>query len=1065
MSLDNHIALDTARRVVEACAGSGKTWLLSSRIARALLEGTPPREILALTFTNKAAAEMRTRVIGHLKEMTNLSDDKLEIKLREWGLAGDALTKAMVGARDLLARYLLDPQPPVIATFHSWYVRIAAMAPLSLAGIATRSLSQRSWDLMRQAWKLFYAEEMAHLPYAALVASMGGSATRQAMENWVQNRVEWAAFGQHLALDRMSPNQAREVLSQAEHLNQQAIQTFFQEQSESAARLAKAFAQCDGRELFCEMLTRWQPSDLDALVKFLFAKIEPNMQLDSTETPPARYRLKGGSHVLIRKGTELKKWGVNAAQYSAEVESLVNALITLLDTNSARLLQAQTQALWLCGKALVACLDRVMAKTNEIDFTGLELTAWHLMGGQASAGFHERLDQTISHVLVDEFQDTNPVQWAMLREWLGQYVQADQVLRAQAPKVFLVGDPKQSIYRFRRADPQVFRVASDWLCQHYGATVLPTNTTRRCGPQVVDFLNAAMPGADPSHRYQTHESQTSDRQGFVAKLPVASDWSAEGALIAQALAHIKSEHAELQWSDMRILVRSRTHMAGYEQALAKAGIPFVSDRTGGLLKEPEIRDVIALLRCLAFPWSDVDCAHALKSPIFGCSDTELARIAAVTSTDGPRSFYEKLSILANAPNTATIVKEAHAALSQWMSWSDQLPVHDLLDRIIHRQDVFERMAGRFAQGRGVQCIANLEAFLTLALDLDTGRFPSLARFLQELHRWSQVKDADAPGPGVMPSTDAVMLSTIHSAKGLEADVVVLAGLLDRDKSDAGMRWLVDWNDARDQVLGVAAWCSGEPMNPTVKRALLDDRRQSDDEDFNLLYVGCTRARRFLVFSATEGGKNVDKKWFTKVADHCDEMELPANAPQTLAPSALTWRGMRFEKHGDGAIVRPAPESLAVRQGKALHRLLEFGPAIAPNQRARLMAPFALPKDAQAEVMDAVERISRSDLSAQIFSRNQLSYAEREWPTADGIARPDRIIRISEDPETWWIIDFKWQVLESEISDYAKQLAHYQTLMQSIRPQAAVKAMILTSLAECWPLVEGRLLSPAQSKSR
>ena len=1059
MSLDNHIALDTSRSVVvEACAGSGKTWLLSSRIARALLEGTPPREILALTFTNKAAAEMRTRVVGHLKELADLPDDTLETKLRDWGLTGEALSKAMLDARGLLARYLLDPQPPVIATFHSWYVRLAAMAPLSLAGIATRSLTQRPWDLLRQAWKLFYAEEMDGLPYAALVASMGDSPTRQAMEAWVQSRVEWAAFGQQLGLDQMAADQARELLMQAEQLNQQAVASFFAEQSACAQGLAKAFAQCAGRESFCEMLNRWQPSDLDGLVKFLLTKIDTDAQLDSTETPPARYRMKGGSHVLIRKGTELKKWGANAAQYSAEVELLVGALTRLLDANSARLLHAQTQTLWLCGNALGKCLDRVMAKTNEIDFTGLELTAWHLMGGQASAGFHERLDQTISHVLVDEFQDTNPVQWAMLREWLGQYVQADQVLRSQAPKVFLVGDPKQSIYRFRRADPQVFRVASDWLCQHYGAIVLPTNTTRRCGPQVVNFLNAAMPGADPSHRYHTHESHTTDREGFVAKLPVASDWSAEGASIAQALAQIKTEHAELKWSDMRILVRSRTHMAAYEQALAAAGIPFVSDRTGGLLKEPEIRDVMALLRFLAFPWSDVDCAHALKSPIFGCADRQLAAIAAVTSADGPLSFYEKLKTLANQSDTAAIFKETCASLAQWIDWSAQLPVHDLLDRMIHRQDVFDRMAGRFAHGRGLQCIANLEAFLTLALDLDTGRFPSLARFLQELHRWSQVKDADAPGPGVMPSTDAVMLSTIHSAKGLEADVVVLAGLLDRDKSDVGVRWLVDWSDSRDQVRGVAAWRSGEPMDPTVKRALLDDRRQSGDEDFNLLYVGCTRARRFLLFSATEGGKNADKKWFTKVADHCQEMMLSPIAAQGSAAPALRWRGLRFDKQGNGAIARATPDSLAVRQGKALHRLLEFGPNIAPNQRTRLIAPFALPSDAQAAVVRAVERIAQSEIAERIFSKHLLAYAEREWPTADlGLARPDRIVRVSEDPETWWIIDFKWQVLASEMSDYAKQLAGYQALMQSIRPQARVFAKILTSEAEIWDLDQGRLV--------
>ncbi len=324
MSLNHQIALDTSRSVVvEACAGSGKTWLLSSRIARALLEGTPPREILALTFTNKAAAEMRTRVIGHLKEMAELPDEKLEIKLREWGLAGDALTRAMVQAKDLLARYLLDPQPPVIATFHSWYSRLAAMAPLSLAGIATRSLSQRPWDLMRQAWKQFYAEEMEGLPYAALVASMGSSAARQAMESWVQSRVEWAAFGRRLGLDQGSAEQAKALLMQANRSNQQAIDAFYAEQAACAQRLAKAFADCTGRELFCEMLNRWQPSDLDALVKLLLAKIDTDAQLDSSEMPPARFRMKGGSHVLIRKGTELKKWGAQAGEYSADVESFI----------------------------------------------------------------------------------------------------------------------------------------------------------------------------------------------------------------------------------------------------------------------------------------------------------------------------------------------------------------------------------------------------------------------------------------------------------------------------------------------------------------------------------------------------------------------------------------------------------------------------------------------------------------------------------------------------------------------------------------------------------------------
>ena len=106
-------ALDTSKSVVvEACAGSGKTWLLSSRIARAILEGTPPRSILALTFTNKAAAEMRTRVVSHLKEMATLASPQLEAKLRSWGLTGEALTAGMLRAPRVFAKMALHWKLP-----------------------------------------------------------------------------------------------------------------------------------------------------------------------------------------------------------------------------------------------------------------------------------------------------------------------------------------------------------------------------------------------------------------------------------------------------------------------------------------------------------------------------------------------------------------------------------------------------------------------------------------------------------------------------------------------------------------------------------------------------------------------------------------------------------------------------------------------------------------------------------------------------------------------------------------------------------------------------------------
>lgn len=1103
MSLDNAMALDTSRSViVDACAGSGKTWLLSSRIARALVEGTPPRSILALTFTNKAAAEMRHRVVEHLREMANCSADRLREKLQEWGLAGNALEQAMHHAPCTLTRLLTDPQPPTISTFHSWYTRLVAMAPLSTAGWATMTLSTQSWELMRKSWQLFYSDHADDSPYAALVQIMGASAIRDAMEEWVFSRVEWQAFAQHLPLSQSSSDAANEALKEALKNNQAAISRFYQDQAARAARLADAYqGEEKQRADFYRALCNWAPDQIDQLQKALLTPKDLESRLSGPSA--SRFQLKWGEGRFIRQA-DRTRWGNRSAALEDDILMLAEDFMQLLDHNTVRLTQARNQALWACGSRLGRCMEAVMAQSHETDFAGLELAAWELLAGRFSQQFHARLGAQIRHVLVDEFQDTNPVQWAMLKAWFSEYLQADASFYESKPSVFLVGDPKQSIYRFRRADPQVFQAASDWLRTHYDAVQLTTNTTRRCSASVVSLLNAAMPGL-AGGRFQRHDTHSSFG-GMVARLPVAdvtataSKWRAEGDQIAMALHQLRAITPDWSWSNVRLLSRTRTHMVDYEQALQAAGIPFVSDRSGGLIHEPEIRDVIALLRFLAYPWSDADLAHALKSPIFGITDAQLIRIVghwpsivtskatgrattAVQTQDHP-SLFQRLEDLVHAPDATPELRAAADRLRNWLGLAEQLPVHDLLDRVLHEQNVFDRIAQRFAQTRGLQSLANLEAFLELALELDTGRLPSLQRFLQEMERWSHAPAKEAPGPGPMPVTDAVQLSSLHSAKGLEADVVVLAGMLDTEGKDKGLRWLMHWNVGRDQLLGVAAWKSDEPIDASIGAALHDEQRQARHEDFNLLYVGITRSKKVLLLSAAQGNKD---RWYDQLEHACplwdprqtigefqsqafsdvlgqelSAKEKDAHAKRQHPLPLGHWRGIRLgTPHGERRIADPTSDRLVIRQGKALHRLLEFGPALRADMARQLLAEFALPRAARDEVMQAVLKIGQHSVSQAVFHPECLAFAEAEWPDIDQnagrVLRPDRVVRISESPETWWVIDFKWRVLPSELSDYANQLRNYQQLFQSIRPNAVVEAKILTADAQCWALRGERLI--------
>ncbi|MEY3982344.1 MAG: hypothetical protein RLZZ281_1213, partial [Pseudomonadota bacterium] len=182
---------------------------------------------------------------------------------------------------------------------------------------------------------------------------------------------------------------------------------------------------------------------------------------------------------------------------------------------------------------------------------------------------------------------------------------------------------------------------------------------------------------------------------------------------------------------------------------------------------------------------------------------------------------------------------------------------------------------------------------------------------------------------------------------------------------------------------------------------------------------------------------------------------------SVASPVPTWRSLHAPTTVTPVSARVAIETLAMRQGKALHRLLELGARLPDALAARAIAEFALPTSAREAVLHAAQTIADSPIASIVFDPDRLAYAEAEWPTRfpgmPAIMRPDRIVRVETTPETWWIIDFKWAVLDSELADYAQQLAGYVQEFQAIRPQATICAKILTAKAHEWRLIEGRLV--------
>lgn len=310
----------------------------------------------------------------------------------------------------------------------------------------------------------------------------------------------------------------------------------------------------------------------------------------------------------------------------------------------------------------------------------------------------------------------------------------------------------------------------------------------------------------------------------------------------------------LQYSDIIILLRQRTHVSAYEQALRTAHIPYLSDSKGALLDNLEIRDLECLLNILISPYDNLALAQVLRSPIFNLDSEQLLPLAAFEHG----SWYERLGQLAGQQPYQYI----HAQLEDWRALAGQIPVHDLLDRIFHQAEIERRYLAAWPEALRPRVSASLTRFIELALEVDNGRYPSLPRFLEQLQRLRQSErdqpDEHAP---VEAHAQRVRIMTIHGAKGLEAPVVFLADSASLPSDHTAYAALVDWPEQADRPAHMLLVGKKEQQDQ-VSRALLDKQATADQrEDANLLYVALTRARQYLFISGNAREQAKDNSWY------------------------------------------------------------------------------------------------------------------------------------------------------------------------------------------------------------
>jgi ATP-dependent helicase/nuclease subunit A len=1119
--MTNHIALDPKRSVVvEACAGSGKTWLLVSRIVRLLLDGAQPSQILAITFTRKAAQEMQARLQLWLRDLAMGDENSVRKFFAERGIP-ELSDEQLQRARGMYKEVLLAQPGITISTFHGWFMQVMQRAPLNSDVMQGMSLLERAGAEQEEAWEELL-EQMRKQPEGAgaqymqwLFGECGLFNTRKLLFNFLGKRAEWWAYTQGqedalmFALDNLHTGLGVDM--EFDPVADWGMCGNSEEVFFAFVRQLAGNGTATQKDKASEMERAWTDSKHEAR----FENVQP---LLFTRTGDPR----------SFKPTKMQ----DAEAFLVTREALFSSLQDVRDTLAEQQAYRLNEAVLHCGVAFLERYQALKAQKQQMDFSDLEWQLCRLLQQSEHAETMQyKLDSRYRHVLLDEFQDTNPLQWHILRSWFDASVAVDS-----QPTVFVVGDPKQSIYRFRRADARLFGVAREYLKEHFAAHELHNNHTRRNAPAVLAAVNAVF--ADHPEGFVDFEPHTAEHTGlpgYVMALPLAvaeqqgreetvddaplvlrdplttprgeaeeGGRQKEAVQFADMLETIANDWSvndegdtrRATYGDIMVLVRSRTHLQVYEEALRAKHIPFISSRRGGLLDTLEAEDVQALLMFLITPFADLALAQVLRTPIFACSDADLMLLGVgnwelgIGSLDlgfsgagggesvvgltksqiqNPKSsWWSRLQHAAIQGSASPVLQRAHRLLQRWLALADKLPVHDLLDRIYFEGDVLARYSAVLPVEMRAKVTANLHAFMKMALDIDAGRYPSLPRFLQDLRELRDSSD-DAPDEGKLGTAgDAVRIYTVHESKGLEAPIVWLLDANSEKKNKDGNDVLLDWPTHEERPLHFSLYA--DQASRGKKRAPLfeQDAAQQAREEMNLLYVAMTRAQQVLIVSGNSKGEDKEEKkqapsWYDRIAAEVSEIQNPLTVGAALTANEIIGNANRQQAGSYDAILLPpilptgkrASRNTAQQQrGIWLHALLQHLTQISPlprageglgvrddAQRADLQQRLVIPSTEIDTLWQQARHLLTLPLLARFFDAKQYRSASNEMPYINAKGELKRIDRLVEFDDEVWVLDYKLGDSE-DAARYRVQMQEYRTAMQTVYAGKAVRCALV-----------------------
>jgi ATP-dependent helicase/nuclease subunit A len=968
---------------LSASAGTGKTHVLAARVFRLLLRGVDPACIQCLTFTKAGAAEMADRINARLAAWVRMPDPQLFADLRALGEKGTPEQRET--ARTLFAKVLDAPGGGLrIQTIHGFCQGLLAAFPVE-AGLAP-------------GFRPLEAREEAVLLRETL-AAMLTDAAREGRTRPVEVigalslRLGEGGAEEFLRACAKSPA-ALEALPSG-------VQPWLRRQLDLPSRpIAEALAEgCDAIDLdavrrIMAANRAWGTATGDkragAVERWLAA--EPEGRATSLrELLGAVISMSSGAP--FKPGPKLLAVEPDMLALSQQVGQHCLDLLSLVDRAAYADLLADALEV---GRDYARAYGRAKRRAGAVDFDDLIETVVRLFQQDGIGDWvRYKLDQQTAHVLIDEAQDTNAHQWAIVRALVEEFFVGRGIFAPQTRTLFTVGDFKQAIFGFQGTDPVNFEAAERYFSQRareaWGEEGWPEterglplerlslNQSFRSTRPVLQFVDAAVaaipePGLGTFDPPEPHASEVPGPGRVTLWPPVAAggDGDAEGeegwvdepvrilaGRIAKAVkgwladpACVKRDGTRLRPEDVMILVKRRGDLASLLVARLHAeGVPVAGVDRLRLNAPLAVQDLLAAVRFVLQPDDDLSLAALLVSPLIGWTQEELLAAAAPRTGRLWRHLQRTQPAARLAPLAAMLARADIATPYQFLEEILSGPLDG-------RRRLLERL--------GPEARDPIEELLNAALQFESATTPSLQRFLDWFDRGEVeiVRDPSQP-------LDAVRVMTAHGAKGLQAPLVILAdACVDPTQNRPRiLKWSYDPAAPAVPVFRPRAGERGGPLDASIAEV----ERRELAEHWRLFYVAATRAEEQLVIAGSLGtranGVPPATSWYQAAAQAMDALgareqdgqrvfegeSLPPvtpakqDRPEAAAPPDLPgWarapapverrpsRPLAPSAIGEDAVADPPPSPAqrdAAERGRLLHALFERLPPVAPERRA------------------------------------------------------------------------------------------------------------------------------------